>query len=229
MAGTRESLETWLGQAGFSLTSCWAMGDSLDDIARAGEADLNLVVSATGLRAARVLKERFGQPWVAGIPCGDFAGVLDRAMEQSLTDGRDRLAYLEARVSCRRDRGEAVGLVPESRTSVFVGEPVVMGSLAAALELSGEGVRTRLLAPVEDSGKLVSTELGDACAQGEEEVERALSGVMDVIADPFYQPLCDQRDQEGFAFHQLPQLALSGRQWLHEIPNLLEMGQMPLG
>ncbi len=35
----------------------------LDDIIRAGEADVNLVVSYGGLEAARILQRRFGTPY----------------------------------------------------------------------------------------------------------------------------------------------------------------------
>ena len=38
-------------------------GDTLEDLGRAPEAEVNLVVSSVGLWAAKVLQERFGTPY----------------------------------------------------------------------------------------------------------------------------------------------------------------------
>ena len=66
--GQAESIAQWAGEQGYEVLSSWAMGSSLEDIARAGEAHLNLVVSAGGLKAAKVLEKRFETPYLVGIP-----------------------------------------------------------------------------------------------------------------------------------------------------------------
>ena len=68
ITGTVESLRSWLEEHDMECVSCFAMGDDLETIAWAGQADLNLVVSYGGLAAARVLKQRFGIPYVCGLP-----------------------------------------------------------------------------------------------------------------------------------------------------------------
>ena len=60
----------WLDN-GFEVVSRWAMGSSLEEIARSAEADVNLVVSAAGLGAAEVLYEKFRIPYIVGVPVGD--------------------------------------------------------------------------------------------------------------------------------------------------------------
>ena len=50
------------------MLSSWAMGCNLEEIARAGEAHVNLVVSAGGLKAAKLLEKRFGTPYMVGVP-----------------------------------------------------------------------------------------------------------------------------------------------------------------
>ena len=82
MTGTVGSLKRWLNERGMECVSCFAMGDSLEDIARAGGADVSLVVSYGGLAAARVLEERFGIPYVCGLP---FDGAL---MAKELGDAK---------------------------------------------------------------------------------------------------------------------------------------------
>ncbi len=63
-----ELLKANLEQYGWKVVSTWAMGDELETLQRSAEADVNLVVSAVGLRAAKVLREKFGMPYVIGTP-----------------------------------------------------------------------------------------------------------------------------------------------------------------
>ena len=66
--GQGSSIAKWAEEQGYDVLSSWAMGSTLEDIARAGEAHLNLVVSAGGLKAAKVLEKRFGTPYMVGVP-----------------------------------------------------------------------------------------------------------------------------------------------------------------
>ena len=66
--GQGEAIAAWAGEQGYEVISSWAMGSTLDDISRAGEAHLNLVVSAGGLKAAKMLEKRFGTPYIVGVP-----------------------------------------------------------------------------------------------------------------------------------------------------------------
>lgn len=230
--GSRDSIAAFVRNAGFRLGAVWAQGSSLQEIATSGCAALNLVVSATGVRAAKVLRERFGTPYVIGLPTRGFAPQLARAMEASLADGRCRNAYLELRLACEpAANGAAAGSIPvtgspltsspaanSTARTVLVGEPVQMGSLAASLATAG--VAARVVSPLEDTAQLVSPTLGDAAVQGEEQVEQALAGAKVVAGDPFFSTVCKGAKPR---FVRLPHLALSGRQWLHEIPNLMEL------
>ena len=66
--GQAEAIVRWAQNQGYEVLSSWAMGSSLEEIARAGEAHLNLVVSAGGLKAAQLMEKRFGMPYIAGVP-----------------------------------------------------------------------------------------------------------------------------------------------------------------
>ena len=74
--GQAESIIQWAKDQGYEVLSSWTMGSNLDDLARAGEAHLNLVVSYGGLKAAKVLEQRFGMPYMVGVPMG---GTLERS------------------------------------------------------------------------------------------------------------------------------------------------------
>lgn len=66
--GQAESIIHWAQDQGYEVLSSWAMGSTLEDIARAGAAHINLVVSAGGLKAAKLLEKRFGTPYIIGVP-----------------------------------------------------------------------------------------------------------------------------------------------------------------
>ncbi|MFQ5506604.1 MAG: nitrogenase component 1, partial [Planctomycetota bacterium] len=55
---------------GIPVIANFSIEATLDDIARAGTASLSLVLDAAGLAAARILEERFGIPFLAGLPFG---------------------------------------------------------------------------------------------------------------------------------------------------------------
>ena len=61
-----------------------AMGDTLEDLSNAGNAEVNLVVSSVGLRAARALKEKYGTPYVIGTPYKEYAERISEALEKRI-------------------------------------------------------------------------------------------------------------------------------------------------
>ena len=91
-----DALKENLEQYGWEVLSSWAMGDTLETLASAGEAAVNLVVSSVGLRAAQVLQEKFGTPYVVGAPVAGYANVISKVLEHTLEIGRrDELPITE--------------------------------------------------------------------------------------------------------------------------------------
>ena len=175
VAGSAGSLRSFAEEAGFSVVSCWAMGDGLDALENAARAEVNLVVSSVGLRAAELLYARFGTPFVAGAPIGAFRGALAQALRTAAKT--EKPAY-----PCRDARTPA----PDS-TICAIGEPVIMGSLAAALEQE-RGMPVRVLCPLETKKDLLTP--GDLAVEGEEGAENAAAGAELLIGDPLYAPVC---------------------------------------
>lgn len=210
VAGSDITLRTFVQSAGFEVVSCWAMGSSLDELAQAGEAEVNLVVSALGLPVAKYLHERCGTPYVVGMPVGALSG--DRAGETWGRDLAGALAYATESRTCvwpARDRRKNLGSgidkgTADNDTWTLVGEPVVMGSVAAALECAGVS-STRVLCPLEADRELLGP--NDAFVEGEEGAEEALAGVAHVVADELYAPIIP----EDCVLHVLPHQAFSGR------------------
>lgn len=208
--GSAEAMRRALEERGWQVRSCWAMGDDLDALACSGEAQVNLVVSAVGLPAAQVLRERFGTPWVAGAPIGAFADELCAALECAAETGA-------CSAPCaRRVQGRSGPVV------TLVGEPVSMGSLAAALSLWFD-CPTRVLCPLERHEGLLAP--SDCAVRGEEGVENALKDAEIVVADPMYRYICP----ETVRFFELPHWAMSGRCYQKRLRSLFALTEEQCG
>ena len=191
-AGAARELRDFCEGAGFEVVGCWTMGSSFEEILHAAEAQVNLVVSATGLTLAERLRERFGTPYVVGTPTGTFSESLAEAL-------REAAATNECAWPCRDLRTKE----PDG-THVIIGEPVAAASEAAAAELAG-AAPLRLVCPLEVTRNLAGPH--DVWATGEHEIEEGCRLARVVLADPFYQEVL----APGTCLEPRPHLAFSGR------------------
>ena len=203
--GSDQSVKTFLEREGFEVISSWAMGSSLEEIANAGSASVNLVVSAAGLGAAKALEDMFGTPYVIGTPIGTaYQNVLAQRL-------------LEAAKTCKMpENGKGTvwpSSIPDCDIAV-IGEGITALSLAQAIELEySRGVK--VLCATECEKALLREK--DVLTPYEDDIIEALQGIKMVIADPLYRPICPA-DAE---FIQLPAENFSGRIYRKAIPNLI--------
>lgn len=211
--GSVSSVREILENHGWEIISCYAMGDSLENLKKAGEADVSLVVSSVGFRAAKVLEERYGIPWVAGTPVKGFEDVVLEKLEKAAETGCSMLAY----------DMEDTSKTLKKQTVTLIGEPVIMGSIAAAIRRR-TGMTTSVLCPLEQPEELLRirtgerTETADYLIHGEEEAEQLLMKAEYIVADPLYRPICNPASR----FYSLPHLAFSGRCFIKNMVNILE-------
>ncbi len=196
--GADRSILRFLEASGFRVISRWAMCCDLEELAHACAAQVNLVVSATGLGAARVLQEAFGIPYVVGVPIGaKQKALLVEALREAIRTGERRVC-----------RSEGAGEI------AVIGEGVGSLALATAIELeTGRGAR--VLCATECDEAILRP--GDALTPDEDDIIPALSGARFVIADPLYQPICPPEAK----FVPLPTEAFSGRIYRKQIPDLI--------
>ena len=178
------------------------------------DADVNLVISDTGILAARYLKETYGIPFVAGAPVtrklwAELARKLMEAAEQPFQLQQDETVLLMRRDAAgTRNGGKSV--------SILIGEAVLSASLAA----SARGTAI-ILCPFPDSRPLLGPE--DRFFDGEEELTKCISdvrrnhpdAVIDIWADPMYKCVLPA----DLVFHPLPVLACSGRLYRTQFPD----------
>ena len=203
--GTAESMRAILREHGYEVTGCWSMGSSLEDLRRAGEAEVNLVASGVGMKAAKYLKSRFGTPYVVGAMTGKpMTEQILRALKQTLADGKDRVAFCGG----RPDPGFCI-----------IGEGVVSRSLASAVALE-RGVLPRVIDPFEALPELEGIlSPSDVRASGEEEIQKICRDAGTVVADPLYRPILPK----SCRFVPMPHEAFSGRIWRRQIPDFTKI------
>ena len=197
--GTDRAIAARLEENGWQVCSRWAMGSSLEELAGAAAAHVNLVVSETGLEAAKCLRRRFGTPYVVGVPYGGaWSEQLLRALEEAAKTGENRLPIV----------GGGDGKI------ILIGEAVTARSLACAIELE-TGKSTRVISPTCLDRTLLRQ--SDVLCREEAELEALLQQADAVIADPLYRPICPKHA----AFVDLPTEAFSGRMFRDQIPELV--------
>lgn len=197
--GTDDSIARFLEDSGYQVISRWAMGSTLEELSQAGRAHVNLVVSASGLGAARALKELFGTPYVVGIPMGkDYTELLKTALAEAVKTGKNQFPLSDL----------------PGGDILIIGEAVTSLSLASALECAA-GKGTTVLCPTEYGPELLRNK--DLQFQSEVEIQQTMAQAKLVIADPLYKPVCPRE----IPFLELPSEAFSGRLFRDRIPNLI--------
>ena len=202
---------------GFEVVSVWAVGDSLAQLKAALQADVNLVVSSTGIDTARWLEATYGIPYTAGIPVDAFSEVLFRTLRQCAADRVSKAAYLEILNENETLSSEHVCDSPEATLSggnsplrCTAGEPVVMGSIAADKVLRDR--KPCSLIPLTET---VQGLVPDSAPHptGEQQIRDVLSRYEEVTADPMLSGAC----RSDCRFEEMPHFALSGRMYLDRI------------
>lgn len=221
--GTDDSIVQWLEREGFEVVSKWAMGSSLDEIRRSAEADINLVVSAAGYGAAKVLYERFGMPYAIGFPAGnELPGLLADQIILNVKKFKEQggaKTFESAEISVDSgvflDGSEGKdGSTYEKGFAAVIGEGITSLSLAGTIELEC-GIPAKVLCATECPEGILRE--CDRMTPDEDDIIPELEGAAFVIADPMYKPIVP----ESAEFISLPSEAFSGRIYRDEIPDLV--------
>lgn len=228
---TLDSIKEFLSQH-FEIISIFAMGSSIEDIQRAGEADVNLVISSVGVLAAKVLEERFHTPYVIGTPIIGFENVLAEKLIESAWTKKSQTAYFSVLQKAHKkdtanfttiQNTEAVSNLKKIRSLTetieknkvsgnvyIIGESVISQSLKAALALR-YGIEAAVICPLETEPEY--TEKDVLLLSSEEDIKEAIMDADTVIADPIYKTICSEKVN----FVAMPHEAYSGRIYRKEV------------
>ena len=228
---TLDSIKEFLSRH-FEIISTFAMGSSIEDIQRAGEADVNLVISSVGVLAAKVLEERFHTPYVIGTPIIGFENVLAEKLIESAWTKKSQTAYFNVSQKAHKkdtansttiQNTEAVSNLKKIRSLTetieknkvsgnvyIIGESVISQSLKAALALR-YGIEATVICPLETEPEY--TEKDVLLLSSEEDIKEAITDADTVIADPIYKTICSEKVN----FVAMPHEAYSGRIYRKEV------------
>ena len=197
-----EAMVDLLKENNFEVISTWAMGSSLEYIKNAGDADVNLVVSYSGMGAAKYMYENFNIPYVVGTPFGkEFANKVIEDLKEVKSTKENKISYDNRKI----DKDAEI---------TIVGESIMSESLAYAI--SKEKNKTvNVISSLETDEKLLLE--GDKIAIFEDDIEKCLKNSKTIIADPLFRPICPLDSN----FISLPHEAFSGRIYRDEIPNII--------
>jgi hypothetical protein len=248
-----DSLYDILENAGFSIAANWGRGTAahpvnFSDVKAAASADVSLVLSSLGLKAAQFLYEHLGIPYVIGNPLvsDEFASIVFKDLK-ALEVKNSYLDYLEnsSEISLQSDTDNPDNSMSFSGNSAttnpaitaFVGEPVTMGSEAAALKLSSSETSVALICTTELTGSLISTAMSAdspadtternysliLCPRGETEIAEAMKKATLIHGDPLFKNAYSYGTPGFDPSHQTwidePHLAMSGRLFADSLLN----------
>ena len=228
---TLDSIKEFLSRH-FEIISTFAMGSSIEDIQKAGEADVNLVLSSVGVLAAKVLEERFHTPYVIGTPIIGFENVLAEKLIESAWTKKSQTSYFNVSQKAHKkdtansttiQNTEAVSNLKKIRSLTetieknkvsgnvyIIGESVISQSLKAALALR-YGIEATVICPLETEPEY--TEKDVLLLSSEEDIKKAITDADTVIADPIYKTICSEKVN----FVAMPHEAYSGRIYRKEV------------
>ena len=214
--GSEKSKKEYYRSKGYEIISTWAMGSTLDEIKKSADADLNIVVSETGMGAALKLKEKYGTPYKIGISlAGEEIDVTDEYQES--INEHNLIGFFEGKINNVSD--EENRAYREDNTEILImGERVNTLSLAKYLSNNTDKKCYGYATTDSDEDEIIDT-------------IKSLDNLQVIIADPLFKPilkLIDKSKAQKIKFISLPHEAFSGRLYRNEIPNLVENTNMLL-
>lgn len=193
-----DALERQIAEWGWSVQARLGMGSSLKELEQAADAELSLVVSVSGLPAARYLQEQFGVPYLADLPIG-LCGV---ARVQAELD-----AALQREANTFEPGQEARASVGASAT-LIIGEQISANALRfLAEQKTGEPADVATFFSFEKS----LARPGDVALDGETALEELLRDrrYKRIIGDPLFGRFLTN-DKQITHIHW-PHMAVSGQ------------------
>jgi nitrogenase molybdenum-iron protein alpha/beta subunit len=218
--GEVDSLAKWLEDRGFEVGARLGMGSSLEEIGRASEAEVNLVVSGTGLGAAKAMYRKFAIPSVIGLPIGlKQSDLLEDALLQTAREYRrfrtSGTASERAGLTRLKIHPNDLDPVVKDNIVVLIGEGVMNFSLANSIRFE-TGHKTKVLCATECPEGILRE--WDKMTPDEDDIIPELAEASYIIADPLYRPICP----DSAKFIPLPSEAFSGRMYRDDIPDLVK-------
>lgn len=220
VVGNATTLKQIVTDAGFTLQSSWSMGDTLDTLAEAANADVNAVLSSTAFYLAQYMRDTYGIPYVVGIPMGekgtaDWLEALRNCDSSYLTGFTGQEKYIKAQYALADlNAWKTEPVYADTPCDVLViGEPVYLLSMKAMLQQEMGISDVRMLCPLADAPRWLLEQV--EVASVEDVIRQECRKARRVIADPIYARLLPDEKEK---FISMPHEAYSGRHYHADMP-----------
>lgn len=194
----KNRLEDW----GFNVLGQMMMGASIEQIRNLDQAVVNLVVTSSGMEAAKLLEKKFSIPYVVGMPLANDIGVKE-LLEQTIQDNKSRKLLDEA------GTGDVL----------IICEQVLGNSLRNLLQKRYRKIRVTV-GTFFDLNEEIAAQ-GDINITSEEKLIRVLESgqYSTLVGDPLFEELLE--DIAGMQFVGIPHVAVSSKLYWKNMPRLL--------
>lgn len=203
VVGNATTLKQIVTDAGFTLQSSWSMGDTLDTLTEAANADVNVVLSSTAFYLAQYMRDTYGIPYVVGIPMGekgtaDWLEALRNCDSSYLTGFTGQEKYIKAQYALADlNAWKTEQAYDDTPCDVLViGEPVYLLSMKAMLQQEMGISDVRLLCPLADAPRWLLKDM--EVASVEDVIRQECRKARRVIADPIYARLLPDEKKNSF-------------------------------
>ena len=224
--GQIESIKKFLESNGIKVISNFALGCDIDEMANAGEASINLVVSSVGIKVAEYLQNEFNTPYIVGVPYGDKMknDLLNLIVGDDILSshvGADTIRPLFLSDIGNKFNNEKIYIIGESVTSKSLAKyiyykfghtPKVISAVELGNTYHGDVVKNLKVR------ENVALEKFDLHIEDEDNIAKTIKDSKMVIADPLYKPIVPEKA----IFINHPHEGFSGRLFRKNIANLID-------
>ncbi|MDF2921207.1 MAG: oxidoreductase/nitrogenase component 1 [Paenibacillaceae bacterium] len=231
---THAALEREIHGWGWNVQARLGMGSSLEGLAGAADAALSLVVSVSGLPAARYLQEHFGVPYLADLPVGQCgsARVQDKlaalastretdwqlsGSTEDITDAAALVAEAATKPATRTKSPDTDAVHAEangSKASSLRQHPASSSTLIIGEQVSANALRDLVEQQTGEPADVATfftfeaslSRMGDRALDGEAALEDLLDerGYKRIIGDPLFSRFLVKHEQDKDKLRQFP-------------------------
>ena len=203
----KEILKCW----GYDIIASFSMGVTLDDIANASKAKVNVVVSQGGMALAKIMETKYKIPYVAGIPMGSIgAEFFKKAINNAIENNK---SFVFGKDDYKIQSNDLAG-----KRILFIGEQIQGNSWRGAYNkiYQYDNVQVGCIFGKDSS---ISAEY-DLDISTEDDIMNLLNNEEYdiIIADPLIKQLIPKEKLNNTKFISLPHVAVSSKLYWDNIP-----------
>ncbi len=210
-----EAIKESLEKRGLTINGIWGYDDKIESVKNTLASDVNLVVSWSGLKLARHLKNKYKMPFVTGVPIGTTeSDRIARALKEAVSGNSE-----EIESSPKTENAQNTGPAKYGKTILIIGDQIWTNSLrnCLAAEYGATKISTATFFSLDAKLKTEN----DYLIESERHIKQLIKDLNPdtVIGDPLCEGFISKTEKEDSPrFIGVPHPAVSSRMhWNHDV------------